>query len=90
MKRENDLEYLRRRLAETVGMHSQIAEAAGVPQSTVSRIHHGDMPRLDTAMRLLDLLRKMERKGLTLVVRRGRARVHFQRAADATPAALCD
>lgn len=73
MKQENDYQYLRRRLAETVGMHHQIAEESGVPQTTVSRIHLGAMPRLDTAMKLRDYLRKLERR-TSAVARAGAGR----------------
>ena len=78
MKRENELEYLRRRLDETVGMHSLIAKHSGVPQMTVSRIYNGADPRLSTAVKLLSYLRKLERSRSTVaqrhVVRRGRAK----------------
>lgn len=73
MDQENDLQYLRRRLAETVGQHNRIALECGVPQTTVSRIHHGDVPRLDTAMKLLAYLKKLDQKELT-VERRGAVR----------------
>ncbi len=85
MTQENDLQYLRRRLAETVGLHHRISEESGVPQSTVSRIHLGHIPRLDTAMKLRDYLKKLERKK-SAVVRRGAGR----RAAVAASAALGD
>lgn len=62
-KPENDLVYLRRRLKETVGQHNQIAEKSGVPQSTISRIHLGATPRLDTAIKLVEELKKMEAAG---------------------------
>jgi predicted transcriptional regulator len=84
MKQENDLQYLRRRLAETVGHHHRIAAESGVPQSTVSRIHLGHVPRLDTAMKLRDYLKKMERKTLA-VVRRGRG-IRAAAQPAATPA----
>jgi predicted transcriptional regulator len=87
MKRENELEYLRRRLDETVGMHSLIAKASGVPQMTVSRIYNGADPRLSTAVKLLGYLRKLERSRSVVaqrhIVRRGRAK-------PVTPAALGD
>lgn len=83
MKRENELQYLRRRLNETVGLHSQIAREAGVPQVTVSRTYKGADPRLSTAVKLLAYLRKLERSGGSL--RRGRVR-GGRRTADAAAA----
>jgi predicted transcriptional regulator len=59
---ENDLTYLRRRLKETVGQHNKLAEKSGVPQSTISRIHLGAIPRLDNAIKLVDVLKKMEQE----------------------------
>lgn len=56
---ETQQERLRRLLEASKGMHAKIAEATGVSQSTVSRIHCGDaIPRLDTAERLLGWFRK--------------------------------
>ena len=78
MKRENELQYLRRRLDETVGMHSLIAKHSGVPQMTVSRIYNGADPRLSTAVKLLGYLRKLERSRSAVaqrhIVRRGRSK----------------
>lgn len=59
---ENDLVYLRRRLKETFGQHNKIAEKSGVPQSTISRLHLGATPRLDTAIKLIEVLKRMESK----------------------------
>ena len=70
MKRENELQYLRRRLAETVGLHHLIAKNAGVPQGTVSRIHRGADPRMSTAVKLLAYLRQLERTGSRIAVYR--------------------
>jgi predicted transcriptional regulator len=63
MRQENDLTYLRRRLKETIGQHNSIAERSGVPQSTISRLHLGATPRLDTAIKLIEVLKKMEQEG---------------------------
>jgi predicted transcriptional regulator len=60
MKNETDLQYIRRRLKETVGEHNTIAEKSKVPQSTISRIHLGAIPRLDTAIKLIKYLKKLE------------------------------
>lgn len=60
MKKETELQYIRRRLAETVGEHNTIAEKSKVPQSTISRIHLGAIPRLDTAIKLIKYLKKLE------------------------------
>ena len=73
MEQETDLDYIRRRLRETAGQHQRIALDAGVPQTTVSRIHNGAMPRLDTAQKLRDYLKRLEREKLT-VERRGAVR----------------
>ena len=75
MKRENELQYLRRRLAETVGLHHLIAKNAGVPQGTVSRIHRGADPRMSTAVKLLAYLRQLERSGSRIAVYRAPRRV---------------
>lgn len=90
MRYETDYDYLRRRLAETVGQHNQIAQLTGVPQATVSRIHLGAMPRLNNAQKLLAYFRQLDRKGKS-AVRRASAGRHVQAAADgATAPALCD
>ena len=73
MTTETDLEYVRRRLAETVGLHNQIAKESGIPQTTVSRIYQGAIPRMDTAEKLRDYLKRLERKALA-VERRGAVR----------------
>lgn len=70
MKREDELQYLRRRLAETAGLHNLIAKNAGVPQGTVSRIHRGADPRMSTAVKLLAYLRQLERAGSRIAVYR--------------------
>jgi predicted transcriptional regulator len=62
MKKETDLQYIRRRLAETAGSHNTIAAKSKVPQSTISRIHLGAVPRLDTAIKLIACLKKMDGK----------------------------
>ena len=62
MSKENDLEYMRRRLKETERQHQKIAKASGVPQATISRIYNGAIPRLDTAIKLIAYLKKTERK----------------------------
>lgn len=85
MKRENELQYLRRRLAETVGLHNLIAKQTGVPQATVCRIHGGAVPRLDTAVKLLGYLRKLERSGSKIAVYHGPRNV--RRVADAATSA---
>ena len=48
--------YLRRRLLDTVGWHSQIAKECGIPQSTLSRffVDPSCSPRLATVEPLLD------------------------------------
>ena len=71
MKREPLYDYLRRRLGETVGMHSRIAKEAGVPQATVSRIYCGHgMPRLDKADKLLAWFEKYDRSAARVARRR--------------------
>lgn len=81
MKREPLYDYLRRRLGETIGMHSRIAREAGVPQATVSRIFRGQaMPRLDNADALLAWYEKYDHD--RSVARVARRRVG--RDADAT------
>lgn len=71
MKREPLYDYLRRRLGETVGMHSRIAKESGVPQATVSRIYCGHgMPRLDKADKLLDWFEKYDRSAARAARRR--------------------
>ena len=70
MSQENELQYLRRRLSETTGLHHLIAKHAGVPQGTVSRIHRGADPRMSTAVKLLSYLRKIEANGSRIPVYR--------------------
>lgn len=71
MKREPLYDYLRRRLGETVGMHSRIAKESGVPQATVSRIFRGQaMPRLDNADALLAWYEKYDRSAARVARRR--------------------
>lgn len=55
-KKEPIADFLRRRLAEAVGMHNQIARETGVPQSSINRLHvdHTISPRLTTVQPLLD------------------------------------
>jgi transcriptional regulator with XRE-family HTH domain len=67
--------YLRRRLAETTGLHLQISRETGVAQSTVSRIFRGNVPRLDTADKLLDWFERFDRSSIRKdLVRRRAAR----------------
>lgn len=71
MKREPLYDYLRRRLGETIGMHSRIAKESGVPQATVSRIFRGQaMPRLDNADALLAWYEKYDRSAAHVARRR--------------------
>lgn len=63
MKHEPMLERLRELLAKHKGEHQHIAQASGVPQTTVSRIYRGAIPRLDTADKLLKWFDAHERKG---------------------------
>ena len=65
MDKENDLEYMRRRLKETERQHQKIAQASGVPQATISRIYNGAIPRLDTAIKLISYLKKAEKSAVT-------------------------
>jgi predicted transcriptional regulator len=62
MKNESHLQYLRRKLSETVGQHNQIAKRSKVPQSTISRIHLGAVPRLDTASKLIKYFQNEAKK----------------------------
>lgn len=62
-KKEPIIDYLRRRLAGAIGMHNTIAKESGVPQSTVNRIHLGEVsPRLDSVQPLLDWFEAFDRK----------------------------
>lgn len=74
-KKEPILNYLRRRLAGTIGMHNTIAKESGVPQSTVNRIHLGEsIPRIDTVQPLLDWFEAYDLKQARLLTSAGRTK----------------
>lgn len=53
--------YLRRRLEEVPVPHLTIARESGVPQTTLSRVYRGAMPRLSTAEGLLNWFERYDR-----------------------------
>lgn len=80
-------DFLRRRLAESNGLHNRIAIETGVSQSTVSRIHHGQCsPTLDVVQPLLDWFDQYDRQSSARVGVRAK-RIGIRRAADRAAAA---
>ena len=82
MKRETIYDQIRRRLGECEGLHNRIARESGVAQSTVSRIHQGEVsPTLRNAQALLDWFEQYDQ--LVKPRRTGGRRPSAMRVADA-------
>jgi predicted transcriptional regulator len=63
MRKETVSQYLLRRLDASSGMHSRIAQEAGISQATISRIYLRKVsPRLNIAEPLLAWFEKQDRK----------------------------
>jgi transcriptional regulator with XRE-family HTH domain len=56
------LDYVRRRLRETRGLHKDIADQSGVPYHTITKISQGVTPNpgVLTVQRLADFFRRVE------------------------------
>lgn len=93
-KKEPIIDYLRRRLAGSIGMHNTIAKESGVPQSTVNRIYLGEgSPRIDSVQPLLDWfeafdLKQARRRGSASRAKAGNGVLVHRRATRAASPAL--